>query len=118
MTRRENLARGARGLQKVSLRFTAGLDFIQLLTDLQRQTAKLFLNRMIGQKTLRSFFSPVSKKRISKELNETEDDAKDPVSLSTQVYFRNWLSISHTTVVCWKNVKLLAIQTLISAAGW
>lgn len=52
---------------------------------------------MIGQKTIHSFFSPVSKKRISKELNETEDDAKDPVSLSTQIYFPNWLSISHMT---------------------
>ncbi|KAM3868142.1 uracil-DNA glycosylase [Diretmus argenteus] len=34
---------------------------------------------MIGQKTISSFFSPVSKKRISKELNETEEDAKDPI---------------------------------------
>ncbi|XP_041854546.1 uracil DNA glycosylase a isoform X2 [Melanotaenia boesemani] len=33
---------------------------------------------MIGQKTINSFFSPVSKKRVSKELNETEDDAKEP----------------------------------------
>lgn len=40
---------------------------------------------MIGQKTINSFFSPVSKKRISKDLNETEEDAKDPVSLSKQV---------------------------------
>ncbi|XP_008333769.1 uracil-DNA glycosylase [Cynoglossus semilaevis] len=35
---------------------------------------------MIGQKTINSFFSPVSKKRISKELNETEDvnESKKP----------------------------------------
>lgn len=52
---------------------------------------------MIGQKTINSFFSPVSKKKISKELNENEDDAKDPVSLSTRVYFINWLNISYTT---------------------
>ncbi|CAL9708349.1 unnamed protein product [Knipowitschia caucasica] len=34
---------------------------------------------MIGQKTINSFFSPVSKKRTSKDLNETagEDDAKE-----------------------------------------
>lgn len=37
---------------------------------------------MIGQKTIHSFFSPVSKKRISKELNENEEDAKDPVSVT------------------------------------
>lgn len=39
---------------------------------------------MIGQKTISSFFTPVAKKRINKDLNETEEDAKDPVSLSTQ----------------------------------
>ncbi|KAM9393015.1 uracil-DNA glycosylase isoform 2-T2 [Pholidichthys leucotaenia] len=32
---------------------------------------------MIGQKTINSFFSPVSKKRISKELNEADDDGKE-----------------------------------------
>lgn len=35
---------------------------------------------MIGQKTINSFFTPVSKKRISQDLNEAEEDAKDPVS--------------------------------------
>lgn len=72
---------------------------------------------MIGQKTINSFFSPVSKKKISKELNENEDDAKDPVSLSTRVNFINWLNISYTTDVKWKNVKLLTMQILINAAG-
>ncbi|KAM8885265.1 uracil-DNA glycosylase [Spinachia spinachia] len=33
---------------------------------------------MIGQKTIASFFSPVSKKRTSKELHEAEEDAEDP----------------------------------------
>ncbi|KAM6930757.1 uracil-DNA glycosylase [Xenentodon cancila] len=33
---------------------------------------------MIGQKTINSFFSPVSKKRVSKELNEAEEDDKEP----------------------------------------
>ncbi|XP_034548693.1 LOW QUALITY PROTEIN: uracil-DNA glycosylase-like [Notolabrus celidotus] len=33
---------------------------------------------MIGQKTINSFFSPVSKKRLSQDLNEEEEDAKDP----------------------------------------
>ncbi|XP_034728376.1 uracil DNA glycosylase a [Etheostoma cragini] len=33
---------------------------------------------MIGQKTINSFFSPVSKKRVSKDINEAEEDAKDP----------------------------------------
>ncbi|CAG08512.1 unnamed protein product [Tetraodon nigroviridis] len=33
---------------------------------------------MIGQKPIYSFFSPVSKKR-NRELNETEDDAKEPI---------------------------------------
>ncbi|KAI9545120.1 hypothetical protein NQZ68_039116 [Dissostichus eleginoides] len=33
---------------------------------------------MIGQKTINSFFSPVSKKRISKDVNESEKDAKHP----------------------------------------
>ncbi|XP_041643458.1 uracil DNA glycosylase a isoform X2 [Cheilinus undulatus] len=32
---------------------------------------------MIGQKTINSFFSPVSKKRISADLNESEEDKKD-----------------------------------------
>ncbi|XP_062237984.1 uracil DNA glycosylase a [Platichthys flesus] len=32
---------------------------------------------MIGQKTIHSFFSPVSKKRISKDLNQTDDEAND-----------------------------------------
>lgn len=35
---------------------------------------------MIGQKTIHSFFSPVSKKRISKELNESEEEAQHTVS--------------------------------------
>lgn len=35
---------------------------------------------MIGQKTINSFFSPVSKKRVCKDLDEAEEDAKDPVS--------------------------------------
>ena len=35
---------------------------------------------MIGQKTIHSFFSPVSKKRISKDLSQTEDEAQDAVS--------------------------------------
>ncbi|KAG7489876.1 uracil-DNA glycosylase isoform X2 [Solea senegalensis] len=38
---------------------------------------------MIGQKTINSFFSPVSKKRISKELNETEDENKNPKKLKS-----------------------------------
>ncbi|XP_037337875.1 uracil DNA glycosylase a isoform X2 [Pungitius pungitius] len=38
---------------------------------------------MIGQKTINSFFSPVSKKRISKDLNEVEEDAKDPKKLKS-----------------------------------
>ncbi|XP_010751762.3 uracil-DNA glycosylase [Larimichthys crocea] len=33
---------------------------------------------MIGQKTIHSFFSPVSKKRVCTDLNEAEEDAKDP----------------------------------------
>lgn len=48
-------------------------------------TAKVFFNKMIGQKTIHSFFSPVSKKRISKDINEAEEDAKDPVSEVTSV---------------------------------
>ncbi|KAK7934110.1 hypothetical protein WMY93_005006 [Mugilogobius chulae] len=32
---------------------------------------------MIGQKTINSFFSPVSKKRTSKELNEAAEDSKE-----------------------------------------
>ncbi|KAK5604528.1 hypothetical protein CRENBAI_015864 [Crenichthys baileyi] len=32
---------------------------------------------MIGQKTINSFFSPVSKKRVSKEVNESEEDTKE-----------------------------------------
>ncbi|XP_035021637.1 uracil DNA glycosylase a [Hippoglossus stenolepis] len=32
---------------------------------------------MIGQKTIHSFFSPVSKKRISKDLSQTDDEAQD-----------------------------------------
>ncbi|XP_076006998.1 uracil-DNA glycosylase [Genypterus blacodes] len=35
---------------------------------------------MIGQKTINSFFSPVSKKRNSKELNDAEEGDKDPIS--------------------------------------
>lgn len=35
---------------------------------------------MIGQKTINSFFTPVSKKRLSEDLNEVEEDANDPVS--------------------------------------
>ena len=35
---------------------------------------------MIGQKSIHSFFSPVSKKRTSKDLSETDDEAKDAVS--------------------------------------
>ncbi|XP_031712356.1 uracil-DNA glycosylase [Anarrhichthys ocellatus] len=38
---------------------------------------------MIGQKTINSFFSPVSKKRISKDINEAEEDAKDPKKLKS-----------------------------------
>eukprot|EP00066_Takifugu_rubripes_P024775 XP_011614041.1 PREDICTED: uracil-DNA glycosylase [Takifugu rubripes] len=34
---------------------------------------------MIGQKTINSFFSPVPKKRICKDLSETEEDAKDHI---------------------------------------
>lgn len=34
---------------------------------------------MIGQKTINSFFSPLSKKRTSKDFNETEEDAKEAV---------------------------------------
>lgn len=34
---------------------------------------------MIGQKTINSFFSPVSKKRVGKDLNG-EEDAKESVS--------------------------------------
>lgn len=45
--------------------------------------AKSLFNKMIGQKTINSFFSPVSKKRISKELNETED-----VNESVSVMFK------------------------------
>ncbi|XP_042344107.1 uracil DNA glycosylase a isoform X2 [Plectropomus leopardus] len=33
---------------------------------------------MIGQKTIHSFFSPVSKKRVSSDITEAEEDAKDP----------------------------------------
>ncbi|CAG5923047.1 unnamed protein product [Menidia menidia] len=33
---------------------------------------------MIGQKTINSFFTPVSRKRVSKEVNDTEDDAAEP----------------------------------------
>uniref|UniRef100_UPI0037E98A05 uracil-DNA glycosylase isoform X2 n=1 Tax=Semicossyphus pulcher TaxID=241346 RepID=UPI0037E98A05 len=33
---------------------------------------------MIGQKTINSFFSPVSKKRICEDINEAEEDAKNP----------------------------------------
>ncbi|TDH12879.1 hypothetical protein EPR50_G00050530 [Perca flavescens] len=40
---------------------------------------------MIGQKTIHSFFSPVSKKRISKDINEAEEDAKDPKKLRSSV---------------------------------
>ncbi|XP_078106817.1 uracil-DNA glycosylase isoform X2 [Sander vitreus] len=40
---------------------------------------------MIGQKTIHSFFSPVSKKRISKDINEAEEDAKDPKKLKSSV---------------------------------
>lgn len=35
---------------------------------------------MIGQKTINSFFSPVSKKRDGKDLNGAEEDAKESVS--------------------------------------
>lgn len=78
------------GPERVPLRLAPGFDIVlQLLSDLQRHTAQLFADRMIGQKTINSFFSPVSKKRISRELNETEDDAKELVSLSTHVYFFN-----------------------------
>lgn len=38
---------------------------------------------MIGQKTIHSFFSPVSKKRISKEVDETGEDTKDHVSVTS-----------------------------------
>ena len=58
------------------------------LLDLGQLTATVFLKKMIGQKTIHSFFSPVSKKRISQELNEAEEDAKDPVSvISTLLHF-------------------------------
>lgn len=50
------------------------------LISLQTLVAKVFFNKMIGQKTINSFFTPVSKKRISQDLNEAEEDAKDPVS--------------------------------------
>lgn len=63
--------------------------YFPLLIHLQRHTSKLFFNRMIGQKTINSFFNPVSKKRISKDLNETEKDEKDSVSLSTQIKLIN-----------------------------
>nr|XP_040052629.1 uracil DNA glycosylase a [Gasterosteus aculeatus aculeatus] len=43
----------------------------------------MFFNKMIGQKTINSFFSPVSKKRISKELNEVEEDAKHQKKLKS-----------------------------------
>ncbi|KAM9743816.1 uracil-DNA glycosylase isoform 2-T2 [Menidia menidia] len=33
---------------------------------------------MIGQKTINSFFTPVSRKRVSKEVNDTQDDAAEP----------------------------------------
>lgn len=55
----------------------------RLTTDiitLREPADVLFFSKMIGQKTINSFFSPVSKKRISKELNEEEEAAKDPVS--------------------------------------
>lgn len=39
------------------------------------------LDKMIGQKTINSFFSPVSKKRTSTELIESEEDANEPVSV-------------------------------------
>ncbi|XP_041792915.1 uracil DNA glycosylase a isoform X2 [Chelmon rostratus] len=38
---------------------------------------------MIGQKTINSFFTPVSKKRICKGLDEAEEDAKDPKKLKS-----------------------------------
>lgn len=43
---------------------------------------KVLFNKMIGQKTINSFFSPVSKKRVSEDLNETREDAKEPVSVA------------------------------------
>lgn len=35
---------------------------------------------MIGQKTINSFFTPVSKKRLCNDIKEAEEDAKDSVS--------------------------------------
>lgn len=58
---------------------------IREVLSLRQLTAKVFFNKMIGQKTIHSFFSPVSKKRISKDINEAEEDAKDPVSEVTSV---------------------------------
>ncbi|AWP07077.1 putative uracil-DNA glycosylase-like [Scophthalmus maximus] len=53
----------------------------QLLSTQLHPRANVSLNKMIGQKTIQSFFSPVSKKRVSKELNETEEDATDTKKL-------------------------------------
>lgn len=78
---------------------------------LPQLTAKASPLEMIGQKTINSFFAPVSKKRVSKELNDTEEDAKDPVSVNyfsklinltntkTKVYFRLLLKHLHFSFV-------------------
>lgn len=62
---------------------------------------------MIGQKTINSFFSPVSKKRICKDLSETKEDAKDPVSLPTQVKLLIYSALVTQLVDIRKSIKLI-----------
>lgn len=56
---------------------------ISSLISLLQLAVKVFFNKMIGQKSIHSFFSPVSKKRISAELNDSEEDAQDSVSVTS-----------------------------------
>lgn len=64
-----------------------------LISSLQF-TVKVFFNKMIGQKTINSFFSPVSKKRIS---NESEEDVRDSVSVTSA---SNTVIQQQTTLAC------------------
>jgi hypothetical protein len=53
---------------------------------------------MIGQQHINSFFSPVSKKRVSKELGKTEKHAEE-VQVSVFIYLFFMLSILVTLML-------------------
>ncbi|XP_037536354.1 uracil DNA glycosylase a [Nematolebias whitei] len=73
---------------------------------------------MIGQKTINSFFSPVSKKRVFKELNDTEGNTKEPKKQKSAVVEPHSPSLCPLTAEQQDRIarnKLAALERLASA---